>query len=95
MLFHDEPAIPDPQDLQDEQWQMNELRGLVDWTMLRLRHDRMTRSDALRLIEETRAAVIDLCPGKADVFDLVLRPRFLRIDNERRLATWGLVDSSN
>ncbi|TKS60298.1 MAG: hypothetical protein EWM72_01525 [Nitrospira sp.] len=95
MLINDQSATPDPQELQDEQRRMSELRGIVDWAMLRLRHDRMTRNEALRLIEGTREAVLALCPGKAEVFDLVLRPRLLRIDKERRFADWGLVDSMN
>ena len=94
-MADDQSAIPDPLELQDEQRRMIELRGIVDWAMLRLRHDRMTRNDALRLIEETRDAVLALCPGKAEVFDLVLRPRLLRIDEEQRFVDWGLVDSLN
>ena len=94
-MADDQSAIPDPLQLQDEQRRMIELRGIVDWAMLRLRHDRMTRNDALRLIEETRDAVLALCPGKAEVFDLVLRPRLLGIDDEQRFVDWGLVDSLN
>ena len=94
-MADDQSAIPDPRELQDEQRRMIELRGIVDWAMLRLRHDRMTRNDALRLIEETRDTVLALCPGKAEVFDLVLRPRLLRIDEEQRFVDWGLVDSLN
>ena len=94
-MADDQSAIPDPRELQDEQRRMIELRGIVDWAMLRLRHDRMTRNDALRLLEETRDAVLALCPGKAEVFDLVLRPRLLRIDEEQRFVDWGLVDSLN
>ena len=96
MLFiNDQSATPDPHGLQDEQRRMIELRGVVDWAMLRLRHDTMTRSEALRLIEETRDIVLALCPGKAEVFELVLRPRLLRIDEERRFTEWGLVNSTN
>jgi len=95
MLINDQSATPDPHGLQDEQRRMIELRGIVDWAMLRLRHDTMTRNEALQLIGETRESVLALSPGKAEVFDLVVRPRLLHIDEERRLADWGLVDSVN
>jgi len=41
----------------------------------------MSREQALQLIELTRVEILELFPGKGDVFDLVLRPRFLRILN--------------
>ncbi len=41
----------------------------------------MSREQALQLIERTRVEILKLFPGKGDVFDLVLRPRFLRILN--------------
>ena len=95
MIIKDKSATPDPQALADEQRRMNELRDVVDWAMLRLRHDMMTRNEALRVIEQTGHDVLTLCPGKEEVFDLVLRPRLLRIDAERRLAAWGLPDAFN
>jgi hypothetical protein len=85
----------DPQEILDEQHRLVELRRLVDWTVLRLRHDTLTREETRQLIEQTRCEVLTLCPGKEGVFDLVLRPRFFRIDSERRLAAWGLTDAFN
>lgn len=87
--------MPDPQEVRDEQHRLVELRRLVDWTMLRLRHDRLTKEEVLQLIDETKDAVLALCPGKEEVFDLVLRPRFLRIVSDRWLAEWGLTDAVN
>jgi hypothetical protein len=55
----------------------------------------MTREHALLLIERTREEILDLCPGKDAVFELVLRPRFLRILNDRAITAWGVVDSTN
>ncbi len=85
----------DPQDVLDEQQRLLELRRLVDWIVLCLRHDPLTREETFQLIEQTRREVLTLCPGKEEVFDLVLRSRFLRIDSERRLAAWGLTDAVN
>ena len=83
------------EDIRDEQIRMAKLRVLVDLTTQLLRRPSLSRKDALKLIEDVREVVLELCPDKGEVFDLVLRPRFLRILNERALAEWGMTDSLN
>jgi hypothetical protein len=87
--------MPAPQEIREEQIRMIRLRMLADLTAYRLRHGDLRRQDALALIEKSRKAVLELCPGKGTVFDLILRPRFMRIVNERALAEWGAGDSMN
>ncbi|MBI4401022.1 MAG: hypothetical protein HY581_05275 [Nitrospirae bacterium] len=92
--------MTNPQDMlkaqvREEQIRMTRLRLRVDLTAYRLGHTSLTRDEALALIERTRDEILELFPGKGEVFDLVLRPRFLRILNERALAEWGVVDSIN
>lgn len=65
---------------------MLRLRLRTDLTAYRLRFQTMSRDQALTLIERTRDEILELFPGKGDVFDLVLRSRFLRILNERSAA---------
>ena len=84
-----------PEEIRDEHIRMTRLRVLVDVTVQLLAKAPLSREDTLRLIEEVRERVLELCPDKGDVFDLVLRPRFLRILNERALKEWGLADSLN
>lgn len=84
----------DRRDILDEQVRINRLRRLADLTAYRLRHDAMSRLDALDLIQQTREEVLDLFPDKGEVFELVLRPRFLRMLNDRALAEWGIVADS-
>jgi len=79
----------------EEQVRMIRLRLRADLTAYRLGYTPLTRQEALDLIERTRAEVLELFPGKEDVFELVLRPRFLRILNERALAEWGVADALN
>jgi len=71
------------QDNREEQIRMMRLRLRADLTAYRLAHVPMSRDQALRLIEQTRKEILELFPGKGNVFDLVLRPRFLRILQER------------
>ena len=83
------------EDIRDEQIRMAKLRVLVDLSAQLLRRPSLSRKDGLKVIEDVREVVLELCPGKDEVFDLVLRPRFLRILNERALAEWGMTDSLN
>jgi hypothetical protein len=76
--------------IREEHIRMMRLRVRVDLTTYRLGHTTMTRQAALELIDRTRQDILDLFPGKEDVFELVLRPRFLRILNERAMAEWGV-----
>ena len=82
-------------EIRNEQICMIKVRLLADLTAHRLRHADLRREEGLALIGQTRADIVALCPGKGDVFDLVLRPRFLRILDERALAAWGLADAVN
>jgi hypothetical protein len=70
--------------IREEQIRMLRLRVRADLTAYRLAQGSLTSGQALELIEQTRAEILALFPGKDDVFDLVLRPRFLRLLNERR-----------
>jgi hypothetical protein len=84
-----------PDDIQDEQMRMRQVRLLVDRTSYRLRYMAMSREDAMAAIEHAREVIMELCPNKEDVFDLVLRPRFIRFLDERTMAEWGVMDSTN
>ena len=84
-----------PEDLRDEQIRMTRLRVMADLTAHWLKHGRLSRQEGLQLIEDVREAALQLCPDKGDAFDLILRPRFLRILNERALTEWGVTDSFN
>jgi hypothetical protein len=82
-------------ELQEEQQRLDRVRRVADVTLYLLAKTPLTRSDALTVIDHVRNEILRLCPGKEEVFDLVLRPRFLRAVNERALREWGLTDSVN
>jgi hypothetical protein len=71
-------------EIREEQIRMLRLRLRADLTAYRLAQGPLTRDQGLDLIEQTKAEILGLFPGKDDVFELVLRPRFLRLLNERR-----------
>ncbi len=79
----------------EEQVRMACVRLQVERTTMRLQTMSMTRTDAEALIEQTRRQILAFCPDKEEVFELVLRPRFERLFQERVLAEWGLADAVN
>lgn len=87
--------MPDRSDILEEHIRMTTLRLLVDRTAYRLRWTPLDRQEAIELIEETRDEVLELFPDKGEVFELVLRPRFMRFLDERALVEWGLADAMN
>jgi hypothetical protein len=72
----------DPEALADELRRARELRFRVDLTCAVLRQGRLPRPEAQALVAATRRAALELFPGKDDVFDLVLAPRFTRLVEE-------------
>ena len=74
---------PDPRDVAEEQRRADRLRRTVDVACALLRQARLTRAEAESVVAQARAQALTLFPGKDDVFDLVLAPRFGRILDER------------
>ena len=79
----------------DEQLRMGRLKRVVDITAYWLEQGTFSHEEALSIIEHARGEILNLCPGKEEVFELVIRPRLLRVLNERALAEWGRADSLN
>ncbi|HXK10857.1 MAG TPA: hypothetical protein VMT70_14500 [Vicinamibacteria bacterium] len=73
---------PDPVEVAEEQSRADRLRRTVDVACALLRQGRLTRADAESVVATTRDQALALFPGKGDVFDLVLAPRFRRILDE-------------
>jgi hypothetical protein len=77
----DEPPTQD--DIAEEQRRLDRLRRLADVTCAVLSQARISRGEAESLVAQARGEAVALFPDKADVFDLVLAPRFRRILDER------------
>ena len=76
-----EPAL-DPEAVADEARRADVLRRTVDVACALLRQSRLSREEAESVVAFTRARVLELFPGKEDVWSLVLAPRFARIVEE-------------
>jgi hypothetical protein len=72
----------DPEALADETRRADALRRTVDVACALLRQAHLQRDEAESVVAFTRTRVLELFPGKEDVFELVLAPRFARILDE-------------
>jgi hypothetical protein len=72
----------DPAAVVEEQARADRLRRTVDVACAVLRQGQLSRDEAEALVADTRRRALELFPGKDDVFDLVLAPRFQRIMDE-------------
>jgi hypothetical protein len=72
----------DPAAVAEEQARADRLRRTVDVACAVLRQGRLSREEGEALVADTRRRALELFPGKEDVFDLVLAPRFRRILDE-------------
>ena len=68
----------DPATVAEEQRRADRLRRTVDVACALLRQGRLTRAEGEAVVAATREQALSLFPGKGDVFDLVLAPRFRR-----------------
>lgn len=70
---------------------MRRLRLLVDLTAAVIRHRPLSRSEAEQAVEHLRIEVLALFPDKEGAFDLIYRPRFRRLIEER-FGPFGKTD---
>jgi hypothetical protein len=75
--------------LQDEERRMRRLRFIIDLTTAVLMQADLTLREAFGAVEDARRVALALFPGSGDVFDLLYRPRFMRIIRERFVVPGG------
>jgi hypothetical protein len=75
-------SVPGPGAVEDEQRRADRLRRAVDVACAVLRQGRPSRAEAAEIVAFLRGQALSLFPGKGDVFDLVLAPRFARLVDE-------------
>ncbi len=69
--------------LKEENRKIRYLRFLVDLSILSIQQDDLLLEEALERVEEVKRAACNLFPGKEDTFELIYRPRFYRVIEER------------
>ncbi len=67
----------------EENRKIRYLRLLVDLSILSIQQDDLFIEEALDRVEDVKRAACSLFPGKEEAFELIYRPRFKRIIEER------------
>lgn len=70
-------------EIREENRKIRFLRFLVDFSLLSIQQDDLSPEEALRIVEDVKKAACNLFPGKEEAFELIYRPRFERVIQER------------
>ena len=70
-------------DVREENRRIRYLRFLVDFSILSIQQDDLLPEEAQDLVEDVKRAACSLFPGKEETFELIYRPRFDRVIQER------------
>jgi hypothetical protein len=73
----------DERDIREENRKIRYLRFLVDFSVLSIQQEDLSLEEALERVEDVKRAACGLFPGKEEVFELIYRPRFNRVLEER------------
>jgi hypothetical protein len=70
-------------DIREENRRIRFLRYLVDFSILSIQQGDLSVEEAYSIVEDAKRAACNLFPGKEEVFELIYRPRFNRVIQER------------
>ena len=71
------------EEVAEENRRIRRLRFLVDfWLQLIMQAD-LSHDEALQVVEHVKVQACALFPGKGETFELIYRPRFLRVIEEK------------
>ena len=79
------------QQIREENRKIRYLRFLVDLSILSIQQDDLVFDEAQKIVENVKRATCGLFPGKEETFELIYRPRFNRVIEER----FGLSSEGN
>ena len=69
--------------VKEENRRVRFLRFLVDLSLLSIQQEELSLEDAEKVVEDVKQAACNLFPGKEETFELIYRPRFQRVIQER------------
>ena len=74
---------PSEKEIEEENRKMRYLRTVVDFTVAILRQGNLSIPEAVELIAAAKRHVLSIFPDKEGTYDLIYKPRFERIIQER------------
>lgn len=80
---HGRLNMDDKEKIKEEERKMRQLRVAVDLTKNIISQGEITYGEALKLVEALKSFAMNLFPEKEETFELIYRPRFKRVLEER------------
>ncbi len=78
-------------EIREENRRIRFLRFLVDLSIATIQQSDLSPEETLKIVDDVKQAACRLFPGKEDTFELIYRPRFQRIIDEK----FGFPSSEN
>jgi hypothetical protein len=71
------------EEVREENRKIRYLRFLVDFSILSIQQNDVSFGEALKVVEDVKRVACTFFPGKEETFELIYRPRFNRVIQER------------
>ena len=71
------------EEIREENRKIRYLRFLVDFSILSIQQGDVSPEEALKVVEDVKRVACNFFPGKEETFELIYRPRFNRVIQER------------
>jgi hypothetical protein len=78
-----EMEMGNSEEVEEENRKIRYLRFLVDFSILSIQQDDVSAGEALKLVEDVKRVACAFFPGKEETFEVIYRPRFNRVIQER------------
>jgi len=70
-------------EIREENRKIRFLRFLVDFSILSIQQNDLCLEEAMEVVEDVKRVACNFFPGKEQTFELIYRPRFQRVIEER------------
>lgn len=81
--FNGEEIKMEENEIREESRKIRFLRFLVDFSILSIQQNDLSLEEAVRVVEDVKRVACNFFPGKEQTFELIYRPRFQRVIEER------------
>jgi hypothetical protein len=83
LVFNEGKMKMEESEMREENRKIRFLRFLIDFSILSIQQNDLSLEEALKIVEDAKCAACNLFPGKEQTFELIYRPRFRRVIEER------------
>jgi len=83
LVFNEGKMKMEESEMREENRKIRFLRFLIDFSILSIQQNDLLLEEALKIVEDAKCAACNLFPGKEETFELIYRPRFNRVIQER------------